>query len=98
MLTGGGASGARPISRLQQTDPARAEHDTEGRGRLRSGFHSAHQCGKIFLYMGGIRGRYLKKLENFCPTFEWKFDWKLAHRCLWILHLLFALLFCFKFV
>ena len=54
VLTGGGASGARPISRLQQTDPARAEHDTEGRGRLRSGFHSAHQCGKILLYMSPV--------------------------------------------
>ncbi len=46
VLTRGGAFGARPFSRLQQTDSSGAKHDTEGRGRLRTGFHSAHQCGK----------------------------------------------------
>ena len=46
VLARGGASRARPVSRLQQTHPARAEHDAEGGGRLRTGFHSAHQCGK----------------------------------------------------
>ena len=61
VLTGGGASGARPISRLQQTDPARAKHDTEGRGRLRSGFHSAHQCGKIFYIYGWYQGSISQK-------------------------------------
>jgi hypothetical protein len=48
VLTGGGAVGSRSVSRLQQAHPAGAKHDAEGRGRLRSGFHSAHQCGKIW--------------------------------------------------
>jgi len=50
VLTRGGAFGARPFSRLQQTDSSGAKHDTEGGGRLRTGFHSAHQCGKKDLY------------------------------------------------
>ena len=47
VLTGGGAPRARFVSRLQQAHPAGAKHDAEGRSGLRSGFHSAHQCGKL---------------------------------------------------
>ena len=46
MFPGGGAPGSRPLPRLQQIDPTSAEHDAEGRGSVRTGFHSAHQCGK----------------------------------------------------
>ena len=45
-VSGRGAAGAGPLPRLQQAHPARAEHDAEGPGRFRTGFHSAHQRGK----------------------------------------------------
>ena len=47
LLPRGGAVGPRPLSRLQQADPARTKHDAKSRGRIRFGFHPAHQCGKM---------------------------------------------------
>ncbi len=46
VLTGRGAAGAGSLPRLQQAHPTGAEHDAEGGGGLRTGFHSAHQCGE----------------------------------------------------
>ena len=44
-VPGRGEAGEGPLPRLQQAHPAGAEHDSEGRGRLRTGFHPADQCG-----------------------------------------------------
>ena len=42
-VTGRGEAGARLVPRLQQADQTSAEHDSEGSGRVWTGFHSAHQ-------------------------------------------------------
>lgn len=39
-----GAAGARPVPRIQQAHPARAEHDPESGRALRAGLRAAYQC------------------------------------------------------
>ncbi len=41
-FTGRGEVGARPVPWVQQADQTCTEHDSEGRGRFRTCFHSAH--------------------------------------------------------
>ena len=64
-VTGRGEAGARLVPRLQQADQTSAEHDSEGSGRVWTGFHSAHQRCKYSL------------LNWWC--WSTLFDWQSSH-------------------
>ena len=72
VLTRGGAFGARPVSWVQQAHPTSAKHDSEGWGRLRIGFHSAHQCGKNQAYWVStdLELTLIKEFDYFQVTFD----------------------------
>ena len=66
-VPGRGEAGTGPLPRLQQAHPTRAEHDSEGRGRLRTGFHPADQCGNYSHWNFYYKNR---QITNFWKLFQ----------------------------